>query len=626
VQYGYANGSANTIRPTGLTSPDGSAVSWDYVSSLAGALSRPDAVKESSGSVTLATFKFLGKGRPVSLKYDAASNAEWTMRNGASSGDAGDVYTGLDRFGRLVETIWQAGSTELVHTTYGRHRVGGVTWQRNVLAHAMTGSPLPPERLQQDNFYWYDGLQQNYQHQRGDLAGTAPNYTGITNLQQTEIRSFDETGNWLSNYTSSPALTQSRTHNKANEIATISGITAPTFDGTGNMKTMPKPGAWSTTCTLTWDAWNRLITCTDGTTTTTNRYDALARRIRKSITGGEVRDYYYDKQWRSIEERLSGTFSGPDKTRHVWSPFDRWTLIRRQRETAGTLTDTHFCLKDYLDPAALISPAAVVVERFSYDSFGPVRFMNAAFVTQSSSSYAWTFLFHAEFIDTESGLYNYGYRFYHPQLGRWINRDPIAELGGLNLFAAFFNNPAFWLDRLGFEPESAIRDLPDIVNCVGFACRQKNAVQPKPNKSWSDVMKELGYTCTANISAKDCPKHCNCSDYIMLYIYVPDHGLQPGKTTSDVKKEAEEDYRSMGGKGDYFNDPYDLLPPTTRMDYHGLRGNSDGSYNFQPSEAKKGSDEDKTKDPPSWKPTDSIPDFFDNKDLYGKWCCCKARS
>ncbi len=220
-------------------------------------------MKESSGSVTLATFKFLGLSVAVSLKYDAASDAEWSMRNGASSGDAGDVYTGLGCFGRLVETIWQAGSTELVHTTYGRNRVGGVTWQRNVLAPAMTGSPLPPERLQQDNFCWYDGLQQNYQHQRGDLAGTAPNYTGITNLQQTEIRSLDEptgaprrktdqarrvgpkgeakpnqTGNWLSNDTSSPALTQSRTHNKANEIATISGITAPTFDVSGAQGTV----------------------------------------------------------------------------------------------------------------------------------------------------------------------------------------------------------------------------------------------------------------------------------------------------------------------------------------------------------------------------------------------------
>ena len=213
-----------------------------------------------------------------------------------------------------------------------------------------------------------------------------------------------------------------------------------------------KSGAWSTTCTLTWDAWNRLITCTDGTTTT-NRYDVLARRIRKSITGGEVRDYYYDKQWRSIEERLSGTFSGPDKTRHLWSPFDRWALIRRQRETSGTLTDTHFCLKDYLDPTALITPAAAVVERFSYDAFGLLRFMNAAFITQSSSSYTWTFLFHGEFTDSESGLYNYGYRFYNPSLGRWLSRDPIGEDGGVNLQLFVDNGPQNQIDALGLEPQ-----------------------------------------------------------------------------------------------------------------------------------------------------------------------------
>jgi len=27
-----------------------------------------------------------------------------------------------------------------------------------------------------------------------------------------------------------------------------------------------------------------------------------------------------------------------------------------------------------------------------------------------------------------------GYRFYNPELGRWINRDPIEEEGGLNLY------------------------------------------------------------------------------------------------------------------------------------------------------------------------------------------------
>lgn len=32
------------------------------------------------------------------------------------------------------------------------------------------------------------------------------------------------------------------------------------------------------------------------------------------------------------------------------------------------------------------------------------------------------------------GLYDFGYRFYSPSLGRWINRDPKGEEGGLNLY------------------------------------------------------------------------------------------------------------------------------------------------------------------------------------------------
>jgi hypothetical protein len=49
-----------------------------------------------------------------------------------------------------------------------------------------------------------------------------------------------------------------------------------------------------------------------------------------------------------------------------------------------------------------------------------------------------------------SGLYYYGYRFYDPNLQRWLNRDPLEERGGLNLYCLGANNP---LD--GFDPNGS---------------------------------------------------------------------------------------------------------------------------------------------------------------------------
>ena len=46
-----------------------------------------------------------------------------------------------------------------------------------------------------------------------------------------------------------------------------------------------------------------------------------------------------------------------------------------------------------------------------------------------------------EMHDEEPALVYYNYRFYNPKDGRWINRDPIAEEGGWNLYGFVDNNP-----------------------------------------------------------------------------------------------------------------------------------------------------------------------------------------
>jgi hypothetical protein len=52
----------------------------------------------------------------------------------------------------------------------------------------------------------------------------------------------------------------------------------------------------------------------------------------------------------------------------------------------------------------------------------------------------------------ETGLLYFGYRYYHAILGRWINRDPSEESGGMNLYGFVGNEPISFIDDSGLSP------------------------------------------------------------------------------------------------------------------------------------------------------------------------------
>jgi len=54
----------------------------------------------------------------------------------------------------------------------------------------------------------------------------------------------------------------------------------------------------------------------------------------------------------------------------------------------------------------------------------------------------------------------YLYRFYSPQLGRWINRDPIEEAGGINLYGFVGNDPLNKIDPLGLKTKVEVHCTP----------------------------------------------------------------------------------------------------------------------------------------------------------------------
>lgn len=57
------------------------------------------------------------------------------------------------------------------------------------------------------------------------------------------------------------------------------------------------------------------------------------------------------------------------------------------------------------------------------------------------------------------------YRVYNPSIGRWMNRDPIQEAGGLNLYSYAGGDPVSVVDPFGLDPISGLaQKLTDICN------------------------------------------------------------------------------------------------------------------------------------------------------------------
>ena len=94
----------------------------------------------------------------------------------------------------------------------------------------------------------------------------------------------------------------------------------------------------------------------------------------------------------------------------------------------------------------LVNTNGLVMASYNYDPFGNMLSMSGPLASAN------TYRFSSKEWNEHAGLYYYGYRFYDPNLQRWLNRDPISEAGGINLYGFVFNNPFFWADQYGLAP------------------------------------------------------------------------------------------------------------------------------------------------------------------------------
>jgi len=186
-------------------------------------------------------------------------------------------------------------------------------------------------------------------------------------------------------------------------------------------------------------------------------YDGLGRlRIRREITvpatgsttartTNQVR-YLYDG-FTAVQER--------DGNNAVLATYTRGNDLSGSPQGAGGIggllarTEAGGSVFYHADAGGnvttLFNAAQAVVGRYAYDPFGNLLGMSGAGAAGNR------YRFSSKEVHPQTGMYYYGFRFYEPNLQRWTSRDPIEEMGGLNLYGFVGNSPVNYVDPLGLE-------------------------------------------------------------------------------------------------------------------------------------------------------------------------------
>jgi RHS repeat-associated protein len=148
----------------------------------------------------------------------------------------------------------------------------------------------------------------------------------------------------------------------------------------------------------------------------------------------------------------------------------------------------YFFGQDHLySTVVLFDAAGAVAERYEYDAYGRVRIMDASYNSLTASSCGNTCLFTGRTLDTLAGglkIYYYRARYYDPEAGRFLQRDPLGYVEIFNLYAYVSEMPVRYTDPLGLA--YGVPDMPP-----GWAPPPGLVCPPPPKEgNWVDKIVE----------------------------------------------------------------------------------------------------------------------------------------
>lgn len=224
------------------------------------------------------------------------------------------------------------------------------------------------------------------------------------------------------------------------KIRTGIDVREHTFDDDGNLTQVAEDEAYD------WDCENRLIAVETPNGVVTNSYDYEGRLVKQLLP--DAARYCVFDRWNLIYEKFIHADNTIVEKQYFWGP-DRSGTLDQACGVGGliavSINGTFYfpCYGSNSEIVAYVSESGAVVASYTYGPFGEVNLFTGPMVDE------FAFRFMTKRYDTAAGLYDFGARWYSPSLHRWLNRDPIAERGGLNIYAFCCNDPINIYDANG---------------------------------------------------------------------------------------------------------------------------------------------------------------------------------
>jgi RHS repeat-associated protein len=423
-------------------------------------------------------------GSPAITQYTYDSDNNVLSRVNRNGTAADYTYDADDRTTQLTHNL---GPTLIAGFSYAYDNEGNRLYQSNQTQSALSET------------YIYDPVYRVTNFDVGIISG------GVIAAPTTaEGYTLDLDDNW-SNFKSN-TVTQTRTHNDVNEILTISGSPSPTYDGNGNLL---DDGTYA----YRYDVENRVVSITqdsDSAIVGQYAYDAFGRRITSLVEPSvtPATNYYFYDGKRILE--------GQDAASNIQSTFTYGGYVDEPLTMSRGAQTYYYHPNSLYSIEALTDSSGGPVERYVYDAYGEPTVLDGNYNPEPLNAWGTPhsevnniYLFTGRQFDEERGLYFYRARYYHPALGRFLQRDPASpEKAVINLYEYVDSNPVNETDPTGRQAmangvEQALTiqnpPAPTPARCGGFDWVIRWQLAKETQKGGA-VLQEI--TVTWNI--KDC--------------------------------------------------------------------------------------------------------------------------